>query len=66
MTPREKEYAALLHGIKSARSLAHRCRLTAEIYSKYALDDMAESSRHFARAHDYVQLAKAKLLELTQ
>ena len=56
----EKEIASLLHGMKSARSLAHRCRLTAEKYPKYAREDMAECQRHFARARDYLQLVRAK------
>jgi hypothetical protein len=64
MNYREKELSALMHGIKSARSLAHRCRLTAEIYPRYEIEDMAESRRHFARAHDYIQLVRAKRQEL--
>lgn len=57
---REAEYEALLYGIRSARSLANRCRLTAQLYPQYEREDMAESKRHFARARDYLQLAKAR------
>lgn len=59
MTIREREYAALIDGIKSARSLAHRCRLIAQIYPRYEREEMAECKRHYARARDYLQLARA-------
>lgn len=54
MSYKEKEMASLLHGMKSARSLAHRSRLMAEIFPKYEREEKAEVSRHFARAHWYL------------
>jgi hypothetical protein len=54
MTYKEKEMAQLWHGIKSARSLAHRSRLIAQIYPKYEREEMRECARHFARAHWYL------------
>jgi hypothetical protein len=54
MTYREQEIAALLYGVKSARALAHRSRLMARMYPKYARDELAECSRHFARAQWYL------------
>ena len=58
MTYQQQEIAALLHGVKSARSLAHRCLLTAATYPKYEREEKAEASRHFARAHWYLDTAR--------
>lgn len=58
MTYREKEIDALLHGVKSARSLAHRSRIMAERFPKYAREEMVEYHRHFARAHWYLDSAR--------
>ena len=54
----QQEIQALLHGVKSARSLAHRSRIMAKQYPKYAREEMAECSRHFARAHWYLDTAR--------
>lgn len=66
MTYREREIEALLHGMRSARSLAHRCRLTAQIYPRYRAEEMAESHRHFARAHEYIERVRAHRMEMAQ
>lgn len=58
MTYKDQEVEALLHGVKSARSLAHRCLLTAKADPRYAQDDLREASRHFARAHWYLDSAR--------
>lgn len=66
MTYRDTEIAALMHGVKSARSLAHRCLLIAQIYPKYEREEKAEASRHFARAHWYLDSARMMRLEMPQ
>jgi RecA-family ATPase len=54
VTYREQEIAALLHGVKSARSLAHQSRKMARSYPKYEREELAECSRHFERARWYL------------
>lgn len=58
MNQRERDYAAYLEGIKSARSLAHRSRVMAQIFPKYEAEEMRECSRHFARAREYLERAR--------
>ena len=54
----QQEIQALLHGVKSARSIAHRCLLIAAIYPKYEREEKAEAARHFARARWYLDTAR--------
>lgn len=58
MTYKDQEVAALLHGVKSARSLAHKSRIMAELFPRHAREEMAECARHFARAHWYLDSAR--------
>lgn len=64
MTYREKEFAAQINGAKSARQLAHRSRLMAEIFPAYREEEMAECKRHFGRAREY--LDRARLVRASQ
>ena len=71
MSYKDQEIQALLYGVKSARSLAHRCRALAPQYrsaghADWADFEMSESRRQFARAHWYLDTARMMRSELVR
>lgn len=65
-TYRDRELSSLLHGAQSARKLANRCRMIAQLYPRYEREEMAEAKRHFERACwylDSVRMLRGEVLQ---